>query len=66
MFPSATEDVPVLSRAECRHFVIVAMKLLQDLVALGVQDVNLPFGRTAAHTTDPHLEREKRILKRDR
>lgn len=62
LFSSSTEDIPVLSRAERRHFVVVAVQLFQDLVVFCVQDVNLPFGRTAANTANPYLER-KRILK---
>lgn len=55
MFSGAAEDVAVLGRAERRHPVVVAVQLLQDLVALRVHDVNLPFGGTAAAPADPHL-----------
>lgn len=61
MFPSSAEDVAVLSRAERHHLVVVAVQLLQDLVAFCVQDVNLPFGRAASDTADPHLERKKSL-----
>lgn len=44
MFPCSAQDVAILSRAQSRHFVAVAVQLLQDLVAFCVQDVNLPFG----------------------
>lgn len=56
LFASSTENVPVLSRAERRDPVAVTLELLQDLVALGVYDVNLPFSGTEAQTPDPHLE----------
>lgn len=56
VFASSTEDVPILSRAECLNLVVVAMKLLQDLAGLCVHDVNLSLGRAAAHSTNPHLE----------
>lgn len=55
MFSSSTEDVAVLSWAQPCHFVGMAVKLLQDLVPLCVQDVNLPFGWTATHAANPHL-----------
>lgn len=58
MFGGSAEDVAVLSWAERRHLVDVAVELLQNLVALRVQDVNLPLGRTTAHTPDPYLVRE--------
>lgn len=64
-FATAAEDVPILGGAERRHLVVVAVKLLQHLVALCVQDVNLAFGRAAAHAAHPHLERKRGILKRD-
>lgn len=59
VFPRPAEDVAVLGRAERRHLVAVAVQLLQDLVALGVQDVDLPFGGAAANTSDPHLQRSQ-------
>lgn len=59
MFAGAAENVAVLGGAQRRHLVVVAVKLLQDLVALSVQDVNLPFGRAAAHTPNPHLETQQ-------
>lgn len=55
LFASSAEDVAILSGAERHHLVVVAVELLQDLVMFGAQDVNLPFGRTAADTADPHL-----------
>lgn len=55
VFASSAEDVPVFRRAERRHLVVVAVELLQDLVALCVQDVDLAFGGTAANTADPYL-----------
>lgn len=61
VFSGPAEDVPILGGAERRHLVAVAVQLLQDLVALCVQDVNLPFGGTAADATDPHLERNRSL-----
>lgn len=43
-FPCSAQDVAILGRAQSHHLVAVAVQLLQDLVALCVQDVNLPFG----------------------
>lgn len=61
VFPGPAEDVPILGGAERRHLVAVAVQLLQDLVALCVQDVNLPFGGTAAHAADPHLQKNQSL-----
>lgn len=44
VLPGPAQDVAVLGGAERRHLVAVAVQLLQDLVALRVQDVHLPFG----------------------
>lgn len=57
VFPRPAEDVAVLGRAERRHLVAVAVQLLQDLVALGVQDVDLSFRGAASDATDPNLKR---------
>ncbi|TNN45362.1 hypothetical protein EYF80_044438 [Liparis tanakae] len=64
VFAGSAEDVAVFRGGERRHLVVVAVQLLQDLVALCVQDVDLAFGGTAADTADPYLERNGERLKR--
>lgn len=62
MFPCSAQDVAILGGAQSRHLVAVAVQLLQDLVALRVQDVNLPFGWTGANAADPYLRRQESSL----